>query len=87
MRGLLPDEVSRLKGIDTGFFGRELSAPLGKMSLLDGCLMYPGLAGERMIELANRVVVPDAAVDKTKEILSGLERPPPVVSLTELAKS
>ncbi|MBI3884137.1 MAG: hypothetical protein HY302_00145 [Opitutae bacterium] len=87
MKRLNPEERDQLQRIDAEFFGRVLECPLGDVPLLDACLMYPKLNGEPIIELVNRVIVPDSAVAKAKNVLSGLRRPPMVVSLTEIAES
>jgi hypothetical protein len=84
MRSPEQNEIVGLQNVDAEFFGRELNAPLGKVQLLNECLVYPGLGGKRMMELVNRVIVPAKAVENAKAILKDLNQPPPIVSLESL---
>lgn len=84
MRSPEQNEIAELQNIDADFFGKELNAPLGKVPLLNECLVYPRFGGKRMMELVNRVIVPAQAVENAKAILKEINQPPSVVSLESL---
>jgi hypothetical protein len=82
--------VNRLIEIDAGFFGRQFPPTKSEVSsvikrLADYCYVYPEAAGQRMIELASRVIVPAEAVEQARTILKALSHPPPVTSLEGIA--
>jgi hypothetical protein len=51
------------KALDSDFFGREFPPNSGK-SLAEGVFVLPGLANKRILPMANRVIVPEAAVSR-----------------------
>lgn len=81
-----PEERKRFLEIDPEFFGRTIKRDLGDVQTLDMTLAYPGFGGKRIIDMVRRVIVPAAAVDRAKEVLTKLHIPPPVVSLNDLRR-
>jgi hypothetical protein len=81
--------VDRLIDIDERFFGgifppKKFEESSGRR-LAECCYVYPEAGGNRMIELASRVIVPAEAVEQVTTILKALSRPPPVTSLEGIA--
>jgi hypothetical protein len=76
--------INRLLEIDAEFWGKVLPDLAGTKRTVDETLVYPGIGQRRVIEMANRVIVPAEAVDSAKAILASLAHPPPAVSITEL---
>ena len=74
--------INGLLKIDAEFWGKLLPDLLGSKRTVDETLVYPGIGKRRIIEMANRVIVPAEAVDSAKTILSSFTNPPPVVSIT-----
>jgi hypothetical protein len=79
------DEVgARLLAIDPDFFGRDFETPSGQSRLAREAWILPGLAGKRVIDMANRVVVPRAACTRVQAILTRAGSPTPVACIEQL---
>jgi hypothetical protein len=75
------DERKRFLEIDPEFFGRTIRRDIGDVQTLDAALVYPGLSGNRIIDMVRRVIVPAPAVDRVRELLAKLQSPPPVIAI------
>lgn len=84
MRRPSPELIARLLEIDGDFFGREFLSPLGNR-LADAAYVYPGFGQKKVIEMATRIIVPAAAVQRATQILGDLDARPPVVALESIA--
>jgi hypothetical protein len=78
------EERARFMEIDPEFFSRKIVRDIGDVHTLDEALVYPGLAGRRIIDMVRRVIVPASAVDQARAIIDGLPKSPPVVSIDEI---
>jgi hypothetical protein len=85
LRSLTPDERQRLLQIDHQFFSRKIKNGAGEADTLDQALVLPGLLSQCLIQMVRRVIVPAAAVNDVRELLRIVDRPPPVISLDEVA--
>jgi hypothetical protein len=85
LRVLTPEERQRLLEIDKEFFGRRVQTGTGEADTLDQALVLPGLHSQRVIQMVRRVIVPALALKDTVELLSGLDRSPPVITLETLS--
>jgi hypothetical protein len=77
--------VERLLEIDPEFFGREFPPSSGKR-LADDIYVFPGIAEKRIIEMARRIIVPDAAIERAKSIVKCATNPPAVIGFKELLR-
>jgi hypothetical protein len=84
LRVLTPEERQRLLEIDQNFFSRKVQTGTGEADTLDQALVLPGLHSRRVIQMVRRIIVPASAVKDTINLLSGLDHPPPVISLEEV---
>jgi hypothetical protein len=78
-------EKDRFLEIDPTFFGREIQTDLGGVKTLDQTLVHAGMDGNKLIEMARRIIVPAEAIDEVRDIVKGLTNPPTVMSDTEVA--
>ncbi len=96
MRRLSDTMIARLLALDIDFFGRELpprNEVISNVSLhneppqrlVDWCWVFQEFGGRRALQWARRVMVPEAALDDARRILSGLAEPPPLVALESFA--
>jgi hypothetical protein len=83
MRRPRTEFVERLLEIDPEFFGREFPPSSGRR-LADDIYVFPGIGEKRIIEMARRIIVPDAAVERAKSIVECVTDPPPVIGFREL---
>jgi hypothetical protein len=83
MRRPSTELVERLKALDSDFFGREFPPSSGKC-LAEGVFVLPGLENRRILQMVNRVIVPEAAVSKAQAILKDLPEAPAVAALESL---
>ncbi len=83
MRRPSAELIERLKALDGDFFGREFPPNSGR-SLAEGVFVLPGLGDRRILQMVNRIVVPEAAVSNVQAILKGLSDAPIVASLESL---
>jgi hypothetical protein len=82
MRAPSSELIDRLLDIDAEFWGEEFPKGSGSgKRRAEEVFVYPGICGNPIIETVNRVIVPQEAVEKAKNILKVLKQPPPVVSL------
>ncbi len=77
--------VKRLLEIDPEFFGREFPPSSGKR-LADDIYVFPGIGEKRIIEMARRIIVPDAAIERAKSIVKCVNNPPAVIGFKELRR-
>ena len=84
-RHLSDDEVTALLELDEQFFGREIEIFGNKHRLVDQCMYFRELERRSFLSYARRVVVPDEAVDKAAQILTG-DRLPDVVPLSSFMR-
>ncbi len=71
--------IDKLVEIDKEFFERTL--PWSGKRLAEETYMFPGIGEKRIIEMANRIIVPSDAIKKVKIAIKDLENPPPIVAL------
>ena len=84
MRQPSDEVVSRLIEIDADFSGRNFETPQGIVQLARTSWILPGFGGRRIVELANRVVVPRAALASAKAILARIAPSVAVVCIEDL---
>jgi hypothetical protein len=84
MRHLTKKEFAALEKVDLQLFTREIDEPLGRQPFWHLCLVYPMLKGKRIIDVASRVIVPEAALAQAKALLVKVKSPIPVVALESL---
>jgi hypothetical protein len=84
MRRPSTELIERLKALDSDFFGREFPPNSGK-SLAEGVFVLPGLENRRMLQMVNRVIVPEAAVSRVQAILKELPEAPAIAALESLS--
>lgn len=75
--------IDRLKALDTDFFGRELP-PNSGTSLAEGVFVLPGLGDRRILQMARRIIVPEAGLAQAKAIFTGQSEMPPIISIEAL---
>jgi len=83
-RPLHAGEMESLLELDRAFFSRQLSFRTGTFRRIDQCRLFEQLDGKSIIRYARRVIVPEIAVARVKEILNE-PNDPPVVALESLA--
>jgi hypothetical protein len=85
MRRPSAELIERVLNIDRAWWGEEFPRGSGSMERrVEKLLVYPGIGGKRIIEMANRVIVPQEAVERAKTILKDLNPSPPVISLADI---
>jgi hypothetical protein len=84
MRRPSDELIGRLLDIDPEFFGRDFPTASGPRPLAAQALVFPGIAGKRVIEMANRVVVPRAALSSAKAIAIRFAPEVPVVCIEDM---
>jgi hypothetical protein len=84
MRRPSQELIQRLLAIDADFFGRDFPTASGVNQLAAEAYVLPGIGGERIIELVNRVIVPRAALTKAKEIAAKTAPNTPVVCIEDM---
>jgi hypothetical protein len=77
--------IERLKALDPEFFAREFP-PKSAKSLAEGVFVLPGLGNRRILQMVNRIVVPEEAVSRVHSILKDLPDAPKVVPLELLSE-
>jgi hypothetical protein len=83
MRRPSTELIERLKTLDGDFFGREFPPNSGR-SLAEGVFVIPGLGTQSILQMANRVIVPEEAASKVETILKDLLDAPIIASLKSL---
>jgi len=83
-RDLTDAEKSLLLDLDEEFFGREIKFFTGTHRRADQCRLYSELSGKKVIQYANRIIVPEEAVESAIEEL-GEDSHIPVVPLGSLS--
>jgi hypothetical protein len=83
-RPLRAEEMESLLELDRAFFSRQLSFRTGTFRRVDQCRLFEHLDGKSIIRYARRIIVPEIAVARAKEILNE-PNDPPVVALESLA--
>ena len=76
-------EKDQLLKIDSDFFGKELEFFTGTYKRVDQCRIFSELNGKPIYKYANRIIVPDAAIDAVRKMFNKTEDPP-VISINEL---
>jgi hypothetical protein len=71
MRRPSPELIARLKTLDDDFFGREFPPNSGK-TLAEEVFVLPGLGDRRILQMVNRIIVPEEAMSKVQAILKDL---------------
>jgi hypothetical protein len=84
MRRPSNEVVARLIEIDAEFFGRDFPTASGPKQLASEALIFPGMAGKRLVEMANRVVVPGAALTSAKATVARFAPNVPVVCIEDM---
>ena len=84
MRRPSTELIERLKTLDKDFFGREFPPNSGR-SLAEGVFVLAGLGDRRILQMVNRVIVPEEAVSKVQAILLGHSNASMIASLESLA--
>jgi hypothetical protein len=84
MRGPSDELIGRLLDTDPDFFGRDFPTALGPRRLATEALVFPGIAGKRVVEMANRVVVPRAALTAAKAIATRFASGVPVICIEDM---
>ena len=86
-RQLTDQEKDNLLDIDRIFFGKNIVFQGQAISLLNECSIFNNFAGKHPLEFANRIIVPEKALEKTKELLKKVNLNINVVSLTDFSKA
>jgi hypothetical protein len=76
--------IERLLDIDAAFFGRDFPTMSGVKRLAEVAFVFPGIAGKKVIQTVNRVVVPRAALATAKPILDRVAPEVPIVCIEDL---
>jgi hypothetical protein len=76
--------IERLKTLDSDFFSREFPPKSGK-SLAEGVFVLPGLGDKRILQMVNRVIVPEGAMSMARAILKDLSDAPAISSLESVS--
>ncbi len=76
--------IGRLLDIDTDFFGRDFPTANGPRQLASEALVFPGIAGKRIVEMANRIVVPRPALTSAQTIVARFAPEVPVICIEDL---
>lgn len=84
MRRPSDELIGRLLDIDADFFGRDFPTPSGPRQLASEARVFPGIAGKRIIQMVNRVVVPREALTSAKAIVARFAPAVPVVSIEDM---
>ena len=67
------DEVRRISQIDEQFFLRPIQTDHGPIDPFSCSLIHPGLNGKTILPMARRVIVPQSAIEATRELLKHVE--------------
>lgn len=78
------DEVRRISAIDEQFFLRPIQTDHGPIQPFDRSLVHPGIDGKTIMQMARRVIVPEAALEETKNVLSKIKDAPQVIAMEQL---
>lgn len=84
--------IDRLLALDEEFFGREYPPQnielsnvsehgKAKRRLVDECWVFASLGGKSVFQHIRRVIVPNHSMNRVRQVLSGLDNPPPVIAL------
>jgi hypothetical protein len=73
-----------LEAIDGEFFNRVIQGDEALVPLLSLCTIFPGMNGQKVIEMVRRVIVPSEAIDRVLELLADLQNPPAVISYEQI---
>lgn len=69
-------EKEFLVALDSDFFAKQIDIPTGeKTRLVDSCEYLGGLAGRTFLQWARRVIVPEAALFRAKQIVKTIGLP------------
>lgn len=84
----LSDEQKKtIVDIDPDFFNKKLENRNGKMvKRIDICQLYKDFENKPFIEYARRIIVPERAIDEADKIVSVLNNPPKIISLSNIQK-
>ncbi len=74
--------INKLVEIDQEFFERTL--PESGKRLAEETYMFPGIGEKRIIEMANRIIVPSKAIEQATAAINPIKNPPPIVALESL---
>jgi hypothetical protein len=84
MRKPSEEMKARLLDIDPEFFGRDFPTASGPRQLASEALVFPGLGGKRIIEMAHRIVVPRNALDETRSLIERFAPAVPIICIEDL---
>lgn len=84
---LTDEQKDTIAEIDPDFFNKELENRNGKMvKRIDICQLYKDYENKPFIEYARRIIVPERAIDEARKIVSIIENPPEIISLSNIQK-
>ena len=81
-------QKEEISNIDPTFFNGEIANRNGDMKRrLDLCQIFNEFNNEKLIECANRIIVPSNALEETQRVVEVLGNPPPVVAIEQIPEA